>query len=67
MTGAVEFMRAWRDICESHRCRECPAINECFIVAPNGYTDEDITALIKEVMAEKRRKEHERRKNPENP
>ena len=60
MTGAIEFMRAWRDICNAHyRCRECPlqSTGGCKVTDPWDYTDEGINNLITAVMAEKRRRE----------
>lgn len=63
MTGAIEFMRAWRNICLDqidNTCDECPIVRHC----PNAHqvvivkNDEDINGLISDVMAEKRRKEN---------
>lgn len=56
MTGAIEFMQAWCNICDKHvRCRNCPIVEVC-----PGYvyvtTDDDITELVRAVMAETRKK-----------
>lgn len=55
MTGAIEFMQALRDICDKHfRCDNCPIENVC-----PGYRsldDEEITELVRAVMAETRKK-----------
>lgn len=55
MTGAIEFMQAWRDICNKQvRCYNCPIDQVC-----PGYRctdDEDIAKLVSTVMAETRKK-----------
>ena len=55
MTGAIEFMQAWRDICNKQfRCYNCPIDKVC----PGYYSsesDEYITNLVTAVMAESRK------------
>lgn len=62
MTGAIEFLKAWRDICSEHKiCPGCP-MQECCEFGPASPTsanmsDEEIADLIRKVMAEARKKE----------
>ena len=55
MTGAIEFMRAWRDICnEQEACSSCPIQKGCESEAKVDawdFTDEGINNLITAVMA----------------
>lgn len=63
MTGAIEFMKAWRDICNEPRsCDDCPLGEVCDIVSL--VSDEDITELVRNVMAEARKPKTEERKTP---
>ena len=62
MVGAIEFMRAWRDMCESlidRPCADCPAHSCCplDIYNINNLKDETINKLISTVMAWKTQKE----------
>ena len=68
MIGANDFMRAWRDVCESEYVKsgdsDCPLREICFFecrdsfVAVRDYSDKGINDLITAVMAEKARREH---------
>ncbi len=56
MTGAIEFMRAWLNICTKQTsCDNCPIDEVC-----NGFgfspPDEEISKLVRAVMAETRKK-----------
>lgn len=56
MTGAIEFMRTWRKICgKQSSCDNCPIDEICsgFGFSPS---DEEITELVRAVMAETRKK-----------
>lgn len=56
MTGAIEYMHAWRDICDKQfRCYNCPIDKVC----PGYMTldDDNIAKLVRAVMAESRKKE----------
>lgn len=56
MTGAIEFMQAWWNICDKQmRCCNCPIDEVCpgYITTGN---DDDITKLVRAVMAETRKK-----------
>lgn len=60
MTGAIEFLKVWRDICnKSIECKNCP-ITACRknadVLPPMGFHDEMITELVRQVMAETRKK-----------
>ena len=56
MTGAIEFMKAWRDICEKQiSCDDCP-IGEVCMDYGRMIPDEDIAKLVRQVMAEARKK-----------
>ena len=63
MIGAIDFMRAWRDVCTVNAvdndlgCRECKLDKLCGSVIPFEYTDAGINDLITAVMAEKARRE----------
>lgn len=68
MTGAIEFMKAWRDICnEQENCKDCP-MEECRKTDcyPEGIADDRITDLVRAVMAEARKPKAEelKRKTP---
>lgn len=64
MTGAIEFMKAWRDICnEREGCPGCP-VTTCCNFCPLGTNDEQITELVRRVMAEARKPKAEERKTP---
>lgn len=58
MTGAIEFLKAWRDICcenVSKSCDECPVMQECADkVIPRYSSEKEITELVRSVMAQKR-------------
>ena len=58
MTGAIEFMRAWRDICaEQTNCDNCKVSKHCKLMNAEVYTDKDITEIVRAVMAQKRGRE----------
>jgi predicted small metal-binding protein len=64
MTGAIEFMKAWRDICnEPKSCEDCTLDIIC---SGCGFemSDEDITELVRQVMAEARKPKAEEHKTP---
>lgn len=60
MTGAIEFLMAWKDICDKHiRCEDCPitACSESESNFPPIEADyNQITELVRQVMAESRKK-----------
>lgn len=49
MKGAIEYLRAVRDICTARDCDECPVINVCPFMGqpPKAYTDDDIVDMIR--------------------
>ncbi len=56
MTGAIEFMRAWTKICvKQTSCDNCPIDEVC---SGFGFSppDEEISELVRQVMAEDRKK-----------
>lgn len=56
MTGAIEFMQAWRDICKGQwRCDGCP-IEELCKDYGREISDEHIAKLVRAVMRESRKK-----------
>lgn len=58
MTGAIEFLKAWRDLCdEQGSCNKCPIEQYCKGLNVDYYTDEDITELVRSVMAQSRKAE----------
>lgn len=67
MTGAIEFMKAWRNICnEPKSCKDCP-LSICYeseLGQPFGGSDEQITEFVRQVMAEARKPKTEERKTP---
>lgn len=64
MTGAIEFMKAWRDMCNEQRsCDDCP-ISELCLDYGRMMSDEQIADLIRQVMAEARKPKAEERKIP---
>jgi hypothetical protein len=56
MTGAIEFMKAWRDICKPRSCESCPLDVVCSDCR-SEMSDENITEFVRQVMAEARKKE----------
>lgn len=61
MTGAIEFLRAWRDLCdEQGGCSKCPVAKYCKCTELEEYTDETITELVRSVMAQSRGVKHEK-------
>ena len=68
MTGAIEFLKAWRDICnEPKSCKDCP-LSICYeseLGQPFGGSDELITEFVRQVMAESRKPKTEKRKTQE--
>lgn len=65
MYGAIEFMRAWRELCKETRCNKCEAYEVCMIAqfsSPVGLTDEEINKLIGIVMRKKAQREKEENK-----
>jgi hypothetical protein len=63
MTGAIEFMKAWRDICEQRRCEDCSLFEMCMKYG-REISDKQITELVRQVMAEARKPKAEERKTP---
>lgn len=58
MTGAIEFLKAWRDLCDEQvNCRKCPVEQSCKGLDVDVYTDKDITELVRSVMAQSRKAE----------
>ena len=56
MTGAIEFMKAWRDICRKQwRCDGCPIEEMCRDYG-HEISDEHISVLVRAVMTETRKK-----------
>ncbi len=49
MKGAVEYLRAVREICTARDHEECPIINVCPFMgqSPSAYTDDDIVDMIR--------------------
>lgn len=62
MYGAIEFMRAWRELCKENRCTTCTANRVCQYTSPTGYSDETINELIGIVMRRKAQREKEETK-----
>lgn len=64
MTGAIEFMKAWRDICnEPKGCEDCMLdiiCSGCWF----EMSDEDIAEFVRAVMAETRKPNAKERKTP---
>lgn len=57
MTGAIEFMKAWQEICnERNSCDDCPISESCLYYGCL-MSDEQIAELVRQVMAEARKKE----------
>ena len=60
MTGAIEFLKAWRDLCkEEGNCLKCPVWERCKVTVIRRYTDKNITELVRSVMAQSRKAESE--------
>lgn len=63
MTGAIEFLKAWKIICDEHiRCEDCPltACSESDSnFPPIEANDIQITELVRQVMEESRKKVEE--------
>ena len=58
MIGAIEFMRAWRDMCKKSKgCEECAYHDITRCLVPELLTDAEINDLIGRVMAWKKRQE----------
>lgn len=65
MTGAIEFLKAWRDICNEPRsCDECPIVKTSACGTLFSFSDKQIAELVRQVMAEARKKKSEERKTP---
>ena len=49
MKGAIEYLRAVRDICADRDCDECPIYRLCPWTGsyPNCWDDEHIVAMVK--------------------
>lgn len=65
MYGAIEFMRAWRELCQESRCNKCEAHEVCMIphfTSPWALPDEAINKLIGIVMSKKAQREKEENK-----
>lgn len=66
MTGAIEFMKAWRDMCnEPKSCEDCPVTicRESWVGSPL-VDDNQISVLVRQVMAEARKPKTKERKTP---
>lgn len=61
MYGAIEFMRAWRELCTESRCTTCEANGPCW-GTPARFSDEEINKLIGIVMSKKAQREKEEKK-----
>lgn len=60
MTGAIEFLKAWRDICdEEPQCNKCPIEQYCKGLNVDYLSDKTITELVRSVMAQSRKAERE--------
>ncbi len=60
MTGAIEFMQAWREYCREHSCRECRFdVHHLCVTDCVDWSDEHIAYAVKIVMAEKRRRDND--------
>lgn len=59
MKGAIEYLRAVRDICSVNNCDECPIIGICPWMGeyPRRWTDGYILRMLAEAEQEKRRAE----------
>lgn len=58
MTGAIEFLKAWRDVCkETVLCNKCPVAKYCQGMVVDSLPDKDITELVRSVMAQSRKAE----------
>ena len=57
MTGAIEFLKAWRDLCKEGNCLDCPIWDYCQCAPTEIFTDKDITELVRSVMAQSRKAE----------
>lgn len=57
MTGAVNFLRALRDVCKDQgtNCDGCPVLKFC-LRAPKTMTDQETTEIIRIIMTETRTK-----------
>ena len=52
MKGAIEYLRALRDICNDTICEECPLSygEACpYLIRPDEQMDEDILKMVKMV------------------
>lgn len=51
MTGAIEFLRAWQDLCSNTSCADCPAYKICRGNVKLQNIDRlDFGMLVKQVM-----------------
>ena len=58
MTGAIEFLKAWRDACDKEKsCNKCPVEQCCKGLNIDSLSDKDITELVRSVMAQSRKAE----------
>jgi hypothetical protein len=57
MTGAVNFLRALRDVCKDQgtNCDGCPVLKFC-LRTPETMTDQETTEIIRIIMTETRTK-----------
>lgn len=55
MVGAIDFLRAWRDVCKEENCLKCPIWEYCSGTTVDFLSDKTITELVRSVMAQKRR------------
>lgn len=63
MTGAIEFLKAWKDICIKPNgcCKNCP-LTICYgseLGGPIGQSDDIIAEFVHQVMTEARKKVEE--------
>lgn len=57
MTGAITFLRHWRNICNAHRgCYDCPIKEECKM-GIFTFSDADFPKLVRAVEREHKKLE----------
>lgn len=60
MTGAIEFLKAWREVCKKETsCKECPIEKYCNGQMVEDLPDKTIAELVRSVMAQSRKAESE--------
>lgn len=55
MTGAIEFLKNYRNLCNASGCDKCKMVDRCLLDVIHNWTDKDITELVRKVMAESRK------------